>query len=94
MYLSEEVHTVSNEFHLMIGLLHKANFKDCKTGTPVIMGLGLLLCNCWRALEVEPDADVLSFLQNLRLGMDRALGVLSVIKKVLGRKEMDPNMEE
>ena len=84
-YLPSELHTVGDEFRVAIGLLRKARFTDRNRGTPVILGLGLLLRECWRAVEVEPDSQVPDFLRNSRLGVERAQDVVTVIRDLRAR---------
>jgi hypothetical protein len=70
-----------------IGQLHNARFTDRNRGTAVILGLGLLLRECWRAVKGEPDSQVPEFLHNSRLGVKRAGEVVAVIRDVLARFE-------
>lgn len=71
-------------FRAALSVLRKTKFKDAGSGTPVVLGLGLLLRDCWRAVEVEPNTPGLpDFLVNSALGHERAEEIVLVIKEIL-----------
>lgn len=82
-YLPAELHTAGDALRLALGTLRRTKFADAGSSTPVILGLGLLLRECWRAVEVEPDSGTPTFLVNSLLGVERAEDVLAVIKQIL-----------
>ncbi|KAG6377671.1 hypothetical protein JVT61DRAFT_14437 [Boletus reticuloceps] len=84
-YLPAEVHANSDVFHVALGMLRRTKFTDAGGGTPVVLGLGLLLQECWRAVEVEPNAPGFpDFLVNSSLGHKRAEDVVSIIRQIIG----------
>ena len=53
------------EFKSALALLGKAKIADCNQGGLVVLGFGLLLQECWRAIEQEPkDESSPTFLQD------------------------------
>ncbi|KAN0088258.1 hypothetical protein V8E55_005315 [Tylopilus felleus] len=94
-YLPAEVHTVRDEFRIVLGAFHRARYADAGSGTPVVLGLGLLLRECWRAVEVEPNAEGFpEFLLQSALGHERADEIVSVIKQVLDDLSSQPEQVE
>ena len=86
MYLPDSIHTNSETFHAALCLLQKYTFANCSKGTLVILGFGLLLHDCWRAVEVEDDDEHYpKFLQESLLGMKQANQVIKAIKAVIKR---------
>ena len=56
---------------------------DCDKGSLVVLGFGLLLCECWRAVEVEEDDEHSpDFLRESLLGKKRADKVIMAIQKI------------
>ena len=80
---------------MALDLLQKYPFADHKEGTLVVLGLGLLLRECWRAVEVEDDDESApKFLQESLLGKKRASQVIKAIKEVMsGLPSLDTNDE-
>ncbi|KAN0086259.1 hypothetical protein V8E55_007393 [Tylopilus felleus] len=94
-YLPAEVHTIRDEFHVVLGAFRRARYADAGSGTPVVLGLGLLLRECWRAVEVEPNAKGFpEFLLQSALGHERADEIVSVIKQVLDDLSSQPEQVE
>ena len=74
-------------------MLHTYTFADRDEGTLVVLGFGLLLCECWRVVEAEADDEnIPQFIQESLLGKKRADKVIQAIKMVIGtdeEKELD-----
>lgn len=86
MYLPDNIHTNLENLHAVLCLLQKYTFVNHSEGTLVILGFGLLLCDCWRAVEVEDDDEHYSkFLQESLLGTKQANQVIKAIKAVISR---------
>lgn len=94
-YLPRDIHTKPEEFQVALGLLRNYQFADHNKGTPVVLGFGLLLRECWRAIEVEDDdEDSPKFLQESLLGEKRVKRVIMAIKEVIGALPLvDANKE-
>jgi hypothetical protein len=70
----------------VLRLLQEYEIADRDEGTSVVLGLGLLLRECWRAVEVDyDDDDAPKFLQESHLTKKRADQVMKVIEEVTGR---------
>ena len=80
---------------MALELLQKYTFADHDEGTLVVLGVGLLLRECWRAVEVEEDDETSpQFLHESLLGMKRTKEVIKVIKKVISKlPSLDTNQE-
>ena len=79
----------------MLDLLQKSTFVDCNEGTLVVLGFGLLLRECWRAVEVEDDDEnAPKFLQESLLGAKRAKQVIQAIKEVINKLPLSFTDEE
>jgi hypothetical protein len=84
-YLPPDIHIDRSEFKEALDLLSKYKFGDRDEGTSVVLGFGLLLRECWRAVEVEgDDEDAPKFLQESLLDMKKSDQVIEAIKKVIG----------
>lgn len=82
-YLSPDIHT--GKFPLALDLLHKYTFVDQNEGTLIALGFGLLLRECWRAVEVEDDDETSpNFLKESLLDQKMANQVIKAIKEVIG----------
>ena len=82
-YLSYDIHVDLNEFNLAVGLLRNYKFADCDKGILVVLGFGLLLRECWRAVEAErDDEDTPKYIQESLLDMKGAKKGIKVIEKV------------
>jgi len=94
-YLPSDIHTRWNELNVALELLQKYTFADHDEGTLVVLGLGLVLRECWRAVEVEDDDETSpQFLRESLLGMRRIKEVIKVIKEVTGKlPSLDTNEE-
>jgi hypothetical protein len=94
-YLPSDIHTRRNELNVALELLQKYTFADHDEGTLVVLGVGLLLRECWRAVEVEEDDETSpQFLHESLLGMKRTKEVIKVIKKVISKlPSLDTNQE-
>ena len=68
---------------------------DCDEGSLVVLGFGLLLCECWRAVEVEEDDEHSpDFLRESLLGKKRADKVIMAIQKIISKSlEEDTDKE-
>ena len=75
------------EFSKELDLLRKYKFVDCDKGSIVVLGFGLLLRDCWRALEVEHDDESSpEFLRNSHLGSTEVIDqVVKIIGEVVDR---------
>lgn len=81
-YLPEKIHADKLEFSKELDLLHKYKFADCDKGTIVVLGFGLLLRDCWRALESENDDESSpKFLRDSHLGSTE---VIDQVVKAIG----------
>jgi hypothetical protein len=82
-YLPENTHVDKLEFTKELDLLRKYKFADCDKGSIVVLGFGLLLRDCWRALEVEDDDESSpNFLRNSRLGSTKV--IMEQVVKAIG----------
>jgi len=54
-YLSHTIYTNQGDFNNVLDLFRKYKFVDHDEGTSVLLSFGLLLHECWRAVEVEDD---------------------------------------
>lgn len=94
-YLPPDIHTRSGEFNAAVNLLHKYTYVDRDEGTPVVLGFGLLLRECGRAVEAEDgDEETPQFLKESLLDMERAAEVIKVIKKLIGKSSLSDTDEE
>ena len=85
-YLSEDIHTRMPQFNVGLKSLQEYTFVDCDEGTSVVLGLGLLWRECWRAVKVEgDDEDFPKFLRESLLGSKRAERVAQAIKEMADR---------
>lgn len=85
-YLPHDVHIDLKEFDLAVGLLRDYEFDDCDKGIVVILGFGLLLRECWRAVEVErDDEDSPKYLRESLLDIEGAEKVIKAIEEVTNR---------
>jgi hypothetical protein len=63
---------------------------DRAEGSLVVLGFGLLLRECWRAVEVEDDdEDSPEFLRESLLGKKRAEKVIAAIKKMISKSSSE-----
>ena len=82
-YLSYDVHVDLKAFDSAVGLLRDYKFADCDKGILVILGFGLLLRECWRAVEVEgDDEDSPKYVRESLLNMRGAEKVVEAIEEV------------
>lgn len=94
-YLPPDIHVDRSEFKKALDLLSKYKFGDRDEGTSVVLGLGLLLRECGRAVEVEDDdEDSPKFLQESLLDMRKGDQVIEAIKKVIGGLPSQDTNEE
>jgi hypothetical protein len=85
-YLPGEIHAKKDGFHAALSAFRRYSFVDHNKGTPVVLGLGLLLRECWRAVEVEADdSNSPNFLRKSVLGVEMAEEVVSIMKEVSAR---------
>jgi len=81
-----------------LGLLHDFKFANREEGMLIILGFGLLLRECWRAVEVESDdEDSPKFLHESLLGMKTIKQITEAIKKAtdkLPSSDVDEEMLE
>ena len=85
-YLPADVHIAGDEFPEILDSFRRTRFADGSSGTNIVLGLGLLLRDCWRAVEVEPEGEGYpDFLVNSALGVERAEQVVSTIKEILSQ---------
>jgi hypothetical protein len=84
-YLPENIHVDRLEFTKELDLLRKYKFADCDKGSIVVLGFGLLLRDCYRAMEVENDDESSpEFLRNSYLGSTEVIDqVVKTIGEVL-----------
>ena len=94
-YLPHDIHTNQGEFDKALDLLYKYKFGDHDEGTSVVLGFGLLLRECWRAVEVEGDnEDSPRFLRESLLDITRGNQVIKVVKEVIGTLSSPETDEE
>jgi hypothetical protein len=73
-----------------LNLLQEYTFVDRAKGSLVVLGFGLLLRKCWRAVEVEDDDENSpEFLQESLLGKKRAKKVIAAIKKMISKSSSE-----
>jgi hypothetical protein len=92
-YLPDDIHLNKKVFKAVLVLLANYRFSDHEEGALIVLGFGLLLRECWRAIEVENDDDddddnsddVPTFVRNSLLNLERASQVTEAINEVLGR---------
>ena len=68
---------------MALDLLQSYTFIDCDEGSLVVLGFGLLLHECWRAVEVEEDDE--HFLRESLLGKKQADKVIMAIQKIISK---------
>lgn len=84
--LPKEIHSHRDHLRLALDSLRNAVIVDGNTGVPVALGLGLLLRECQRAIEVEPDdEDAPHVLRSSRLGAFDLDEVQAAVGEILGR---------
>jgi len=54
-YLPKDIHIRWHEFNVALEKLQEYTFVDRDEGSSVVLGFGLLVCECWRVVEVEDD---------------------------------------
>ncbi|KAF8547885.1 hypothetical protein OG21DRAFT_1567584 [Imleria badia] len=82
-YLPEEIHMKQDGFCAELSTLRRYTFVDCNKGMQVVLGLGLLLRECWRAVEVEADdASTPGFLRASVLGVEMTKEVIATMEEV------------
>ena len=71
---------------MVLDLLRTYTFANHKQGTSIALGFGLLLRECWVAVEVEDDDESSpKFLRESLLGLKQFKQVTKVIAEVIGR---------
>jgi hypothetical protein len=97
-YLPNEIHIGNdNDCNLVLDSLQETLLVDCNRniGTLIALGFGLLLRECWRAVEVEPDDESAPiFLQQSSLSKRRVWSTIQAIKKVIGSLPRSDTDEE
>lgn len=84
-YLPAEIHAKKEEFSAALSALRRHTFTDRNKGTAVVLGLGLLLRECWRVVEVEADdSNIPGFLRGSVLSVKMAEEVVATMKGVSG----------
>jgi hypothetical protein len=85
-YLPVAIHADWDEFDAALDSLIDYEFADRDQGILVALGFGLLLRECWRAVEVEDDDESFpKFLQESFLGTRRVKHVIRFIRVVTGK---------
>jgi hypothetical protein len=85
-YLPEDIHSKLSEFHMALELLQEYAIADRDQGLLIGLGFGLLLRDCWAAVQLEDDAkDSPEILRKSRLDMQNVNQVLKAIEEVIGR---------
>lgn len=86
-YLPANIHAGWQEFSKELELLDGYKFADCEAGSLIVLALGLLLRECWRAIELEEDdEDAPEFLRGSHLDKTRAMErVLKAIRDAISR---------
>ena len=95
-YLPANIHADWQEFKKELNMLDKCKFADRNAGANIILGFGLLLRECWRAVEVEIDDESSpQFLCNSNLGKTKVIDlVIKAIKEAIGRLSLPDANEE
>ena len=94
-YLPVDIHTRWHVFNAALDLLQGYTFMDCDEGSLVVLGFGLLLCECWRAVEVEEDDEHSpDFLRESLLGKKRADKVIMAIQKIISKSSEEDTDRE
>ncbi|KAF8141806.1 hypothetical protein EV363DRAFT_1443743 [Boletus edulis] len=96
-YLSSDIHAQGSVFEAALDALRTYKFADRNKGTAVVLGLGLLLRECWRSVEAKAgDESIPQFVQESILDARSADSVGAVVMEVLnklvsssGNKELD-----
>lgn len=87
-YLSDDIHTKYAAFARELNILCKYTFTDRDEGILVVLGLGLLLRECWRAVEAEgDDENIPRFVRESLLHTKRAENVIQTIQTVIDANE-------
>jgi hypothetical protein len=85
-YLPEDIHSESSEFDTALSSLEGYTFSDHDQGALVVLGFGLLLRDCWAAVEVEvDDEDSPQVLRKSLLDGKNVRRVIKAIEKVTSR---------
>lgn len=86
-YLPMNIHAGWQEFGKELELLDRYMFADHEAGSLIVLALGLLLRECWRAVELEEDDEnAPEFLHGSHLDKTRAMErVLKGIKGAISR---------
>jgi hypothetical protein len=85
-YLPIDIHAERGDFQVALGLLREYEFADLNEGTSAVLGFGLLLRDCWSAVEIEDDDEISpEFLRTSLLGLKQVNQVIKVIKEVTSR---------
>lgn len=75
-----------DEFQAALKMLREHSIFECNEGSLVVLGFGLLLRECWRAVEAEEDDESTpEFLRESVLSMKRAHHIIKAIEEVTGR---------
>ncbi len=85
-YLPEDIHVKDGEFQTTLDLLERHRCVDYDEGCLIALGFGLLLRECWRAMEVESDdddQDTPNFLRQSRLDETNVKQAIEVIERVM-----------
>jgi hypothetical protein len=94
-YLPDAVHADWDECDAALDLFCDYEFADHNQGILVVLGFGLLLRECGRAVEVEDDDESApKFLQESFLGERRVKPIIRAIKDVTGRLPSSDTDEE
>jgi hypothetical protein len=94
-YLSDAVHADWDECDTALDLFCDYEIADHNQGILVVLGFGLLLHECWRAVEVEDDDESApKFLQGSLLSERRVKPIIRAIKDVTGKLPSSDTGEE
>jgi hypothetical protein len=85
-YLPDDIHVNMKTFESVLALLGKSECADRDQGGLIVLGFGLLLRECRRAMEVKGDDETApTFLQESLLNSKRVDQVIKGIEEVIDR---------
>ena len=94
MYLPEEIHTSAEAFQVALRQLKEFPWKSHKYGTCIVLGLGLLIHDCWSVQELEEPGDweqrtAPTYLYSSLLGMQKSEFVFVEVDVMSVRLDME-----
>ena len=93
-YLPNEIHLSADSFQVALSQLKDFPWKSRNYGTPVVLGLGLLIRDCWRVQELEEPEDgkvraAPSYLYSSLLGVGKSEAILAEVEVINARLDQE-----